>query len=156
MAKAVGGVVLSDRIFLEEWDPDKDTYVVFQRPRRYEAEALAQLQARAERVYNTGQTGQVVVRESVPMALVETAQVKLCLVESNLPWGEDAPGEEGSLVFIPGKSCRVARKGLTERVEQGFEEAWSALDDDVCEEIIKKLQEWHPPFNWWAPSEGEA
>ena len=153
MARPVEGVVLSDRIFLKEWDPDEDTWVVFQRPARYEAEALAQLQARAERVYNTEQQGQVVLRESTPVAQIESAQVKLCLVESNLSRVEE-DGEEKP-IFVPGRTCRRARKPLTERVEEGFAREWGSLDNELCEEIILALQDWHLPFKWWAPAEGE-
>jgi len=153
MARPVEGVVLSDRIFLEKWDPDKDTWVIFQRPARYEAEALAQLQARAERVYNTEQQGQVILRENTPIAQVESAQVKLCLVESNLAKVNENGDEE--LIFVPGKTCRSVRKPLTERVEGGFSKEWLNLPDELCEEIISKLQDWHLPFKWWAPAEGE-
>ena len=155
MARPVGGVVLSDRIYLEKWDPDKDTWVVFQRPARYEAEALAQLQARAERVYNTENQGQVILRESTPIAQVESAQVKLCLVESNLVWGEGGLGSDGDPIFVPGKTCRRPRKNLTNTVENGFQQVWDTLDNELCEEIIESLQNWHLPFKWWAPAEGE-
>ena len=68
MAKAVEGIVLSERLPLTRWDPDGDTYVVFQRPLRFEAEALARMQARSELVFDTEEQGRVTQRERVPLA----------------------------------------------------------------------------------------
>lgn len=153
MAKAVEGIVLSERLALTRWDPDGDTYVVFQRPLRFEAEALARMQARSELVFDTEEQGRVTQRERVPLAELETTMVQLCLVESNLPKvtedGEEVP------VFVPGKTCRMARKGLTAKVQNGFLAEWHNLPDELCEEIVQQLQAFHPPFDWRSPERGE-
>lgn len=143
MAKALEGVVLSDRIRLDKWDPDGDSYVVFQRPSRWESEQLAAMQAQSELVFDTEQRGEVRQRDRTALAVLESRMVAMTLVECNIP-----SADTGDLVFIPGQSCRAPRKKLTDRVEKGFYEAWYALPDELSEEIIDKLRDWHPPFNW--------
>ena len=71
--------------------------------------------------------------------------VSLCLVDSNLAWEVD--GEEVP-IFVPGKNCRESGKLLPDRINNAFRKEWQELDDELCEEIIDKLREWHPPFNW--------
>jgi len=153
MAKVVEGAILSERLPLKRFDPDGDTWVMFQRPARFEAEALARMQARSELVFDTEEQGRVTQRERVPLAELETTMVQLCLVESNLV-KLDSKGEEVP-VFVPGKTCRAARKMPTQGMQIRFLDEWRELPDELCEEIIDLLREFHPPFDWRNPARGE-
>lgn len=146
MARAVKGIELSDKIPLEEWDPEGETWVRFQRPRRYEAETLAQMQAQTAYEFNTEERGKVTQRERIPLAVLESAMVSMCLVESNLTL-ESEEGESVPL-FVQGQTCRSPRKPMPDKVDRGFQKVWRDLPDELCEEIVGKLREWHPPFNW--------
>lgn len=153
MAKVVEGIVLSERLPLKEFDPDGDTYVVFQRPARFESEALARMQARSELIFDTEEQGRVAQRERVSLAELETVMVQLCLVESNLAMLNDK-GEEVP-IFVPGKTCRAARRPISANVQTGFMNKWQELPDELCEEIISLLRQFHPPFDWRNPGRGE-
>lgn len=154
MAKAVGSVVLSPQIPLNQWDEDGETYVVFQEPRRYEAEQLAHMQAQSVLEWNSDEVGLMRQRDRLPLAAYETAMVAMCLVGSNLTRVDEETGEE-SPVFVPGKSCRAPRKGLTEKIKLAFEKEWADLPASLAEEVVAKLREWHPPFNWRDLDENE-
>lgn len=149
MSKAVVTNVISEEIPLKKFDESGKTWVKFQRPKRWEAEQLAHTQAQSELIYNTEQRGEVRHRERVPLAIIESQMVSMCLVESNLT------DEDEKQIFVPGKTCREARKELSERVQKGFYEKWHDLDNEICEEIVDLLRAWHVPFNWRA-EEGEA
>jgi hypothetical protein len=142
MSYKVKSLVISDRIPLDGIDPSNETYVVFQRPARWEAERIYQEQAKAEIIFNSADMGTVRQRERVAPAVIESMMVAMCLVESNLAFEGD------ELIFTPGKNCRVAGKDQNTEIENKFFKAWYKLPDEVCEEIIAKLQDWHPPFNW--------
>ena len=79
MARQLSGVVLSDKIILNVWDPDGDEYVIFQRPSRWEDEQLAAMQAKSELVWSTDEQGTVRQRERTPVAVLEAEQVAMCL-----------------------------------------------------------------------------
>lgn len=145
MARVVEGVTQSDHIFLKVWDPDGDTYVVFQRPRRREAELLSEMQAQSVLEWDTDTQGRVRQSERVPLSILESTMVSMCLIDSNL--AREVGGEEVQ-VFIPGKSCRAGGKGFPDRVQNAFSKEWRELPDELCEEIVDLLREWHPPFNW--------
>ena len=147
MARPVEGVVLSGQIPLTEWDPDGETYVEFQRPRRFEAEQLAQMQAKSTLEWDSADVGTMRQRERVPLALLESAMVSMCLVGSNLTRVNDETGEEEP-IFVPGKTCRAPKKLMPAKVESSFRKEWEELPDELAEEIVDKLREWHPPFNW--------
>ena len=153
MAKVVEGVILSDRLPLTEFDPEGETYVVFQRPARFESEALSRMQARSELIFDTEEQGRVAQRERVSLAELETAMVQLCLVESNLA-KLDKDGEQVP-IFVPGKSCRAARRPMSHNVQNKFLDEWQQLPDEICEEIIFLLRQFHPPFDWRNPERGE-
>ena len=150
MAKGLGGIVLSERLFLKKWDPDEDTYVVFQRPARWESEQIAAMQAKAELVI-PDEGRDLIQRERTAVPVIEAQMVCMCLVECNLP------DENGEPVFVPGRTCRAKRKRMTERVQEGFYRAWYRPDfpDDLAEEMIELLRQWHPPFNWRGGGEEE-
>ena len=156
MAKAIEGVVLSGPIRLEKYDPDGDSYVVFQRPARWEREKLDEMQARVEYEWDSAERGKVRQRNHVPPSRLETQMVAMCLVECNIPAGAGHPiVKEGALLFVPGQSCRQAHKFLTGSTEEAFKKVWDTLPDDLAEEIIAALMEFHPPFNWKVPQQGE-
>ena len=144
MAKSVSGTVVSEQIPLTEFDDTGNTWVVFQRPKRRESEKLAIMQAQSELIYNTDAQGEVRQRDRIPLTVIESQMVCLCLVESNLSY------EDGKQLFIPGQTCRMTKKQVTIKVDDGFNQAWGDLDDDLADEIVDKLREWHPPFNWRA------
>lgn len=149
MAKALTGIVTSGKLYLEKWDEEKDTYVVFQRPSRREAEMLAAMRAKAELVWNTEEQGTVRQRDGVPLMTQESEMVAMCLVECNLP------DEDDKLVFVPGTSCRVQGKPLTGAQKTRFYKNWGDLPDELATEITDKLREFHPPFNFRSSEEGE-
>jgi hypothetical protein len=148
MARQLEDILVSDEIPLTEWDPEGDEWVKFQRPTRLEGEELAEMQARSELVWSTAEQGQVAQRDRTPLAVLESAMVAMCLVDSSLK-RKDEP------VFVPGTSCRQVGKMLGQRQRNGFYKAWHSLPDELAEEIIAKLREWHPPFDWRNPEEGE-
>lgn len=150
MAKAIGGLVLSERLRLSQYDPEGDSYVVFQRPSRMEAERIASMQAQSVLEWTSEEHGVMRQRERVPIAVLESEMVAMSLVECNVPWTK-----EGDLVFTPGVSCREQDKPLTERVRGNFYEVWHKLPNDLCENIIAELQRFHPPFDWRKPDRGE-
>jgi hypothetical protein len=149
MARPLEGIVLSEQYELKMWDPNGDSYVQFQRPSRFEAEQIATMQARSELVFNDEAQGEVRQRDRVAIAVLQSEMVALTLVECNIP------DEDGNLLFSPGKSCRRPPKRITARQKDAFYEAWHRCDDDLCEEIIEKLKEFHPPFDWGNPDRGE-
>ena len=151
MARQLSGVVLSERVKLDRWDPEGDEYVVFQRPSRWEMERLAAMQARSELVWNTEEQGTVRQRERTPIAELEAEQVCMCLVECSV---KDAEGEP---LFVPGKTCRAAMKRMGQRQRDGFYGVWHRpdFDPDLAEELIEKLHEFHPEFDWRNPDRGE-
>lgn len=153
MARALEGVVVSEAIPLLEWDDTGGTYVKFQRPSRVEEENLATMQARSELVWSTEERGRVTQRERVPLTVLESEMVAMTLVECNLP---EADGE--TLVFVPGKTCRRMNGPFDDKVRNGFYKAWYRPDfpPELAEEIVDKLIEWHPPFDWRNPGEGEG
>ena len=150
MAKGLSGIVLSERIFLDKWDPDKDTFVVFQRPSRWEMEELDKVYAQVELEFDDEKQGTMIQRNRVPFSVLESKQVSMALVESNIP------DEEGNPLFVPGKTCRAARKNMGQRAEEGFYRVWYRADfpPELAQEIVEKLHEWHPPFDWRNPAEG--
>jgi hypothetical protein len=143
MAKGLRGVVTSDKIPLKVWDPSGETYVRFQRPSRFEAEQLDTIRARAEIVWSTAEQGTVRQRDMTPLSVQESEMVAMCLVESNLP------DDNGDPVFVPGKTCRQSGVPLTERARGGFFGKWHGSDfpDELAQEIIEALVEWHPDFD---------
>ena len=149
MSKKVVTNVISEEIPLKKYDETGKTWVQFQRPKRWEAEQLASTQAQSELIYNTEQRGEVRHRERVPLAIIESQMASMCLVNSNLIDEDDKP------LFVPGKTCREARKELTSKIQDGFYKVWHDLDNEICEEIVDLLRSWHTPFNWRA-EEGEA
>jgi len=151
MAKPVSGTVISEKLFLEKFDPDGDTWVRFQRPKRWEQEQIDAMQAQSELIWSSESQGEMRQRDRVPVSVLESEMVCLCLVESNLPHDD----EEQSLVFVPGTSCRVAQKGLGQKAREGFYKKWHQMDGLVADEIVELLQEWHPPFGWGG-DQGEA
>lgn len=150
MSKKVVGTVISEHIPLTAWDESGETYVVFQRPKRWEEEVLDTMQAKSELVWSTAEQGQVRQRDRTPLSVIESEMVAMCLVESNLA------EEDGTVLFLPGKSCREMRKSLSDKAREGFYKAWKELDGEIADEIVNKLREWHPPFDWRAPGRGEA
>lgn len=148
MARQLEDIVVSDEIALTEFDPGGDVWVRFQRPTRLEAESLAEMQARSELVWNTAEQGQVAQRDRTPLAVLESDMVAMCLVGSNLQRGDED-------VFVPGKTCRHQGKALGQMQRKGFYGEWYKLPDELAEEIIAKLREWHPPFDWRSPERGE-
>ncbi len=139
MARPIIGIVLSDKIHLTEWDPDGDSYVVFRRPTRRETEALAALFMNNPVQWNEdGRTVTQLTRTSV--AVVDREEVKLCMVECNVP------DENGKPLFRPGISCRPPDGYLTETIETKFYRAWGDVPDELAEEIARELRRWHPPF----------
>lgn len=147
MAKAVGSVLLSGKLPLKEWDDSEETWVEFQEPRRWEAERLAQMQAQSVLEWNSDDVGLMRQRDRMPLAAYESEMVAMCLVGSNLARVDDETGEE-SPIFVPGKTCRAPRKGMSDKLGSAFKKEWSDLPATLCEEIIALLREWHPPFNW--------
>jgi len=143
--RLVEGVTTSGRIALSDWDSDGEVYVVFQRPRRHEAEQLATMQAQSVLEWDTDTQGRVSQRERVPLAILESTMVSMCLVESNLAKEQD--GKEVQ-IFVPGKTCREPGKVHSDRIGAAFRKEWQDLPDELCEEIVNRLREWHPPFNW--------
>jgi len=151
MGKSVPSIEISEQLKLEEFDPSGETWVQFQRPRRFEREQLTRLRAQTVFEWDSDERGTVRQRDMVPETILDSERVALCLVDSNIM---DEEGE-GPL-FVPGKTCRKARKRLPEVVKARFYEVWSELPDDLAEEIISLLHEWHPPFDWRHPErEGE-
>jgi hypothetical protein len=149
MAKRLPGIEISEQIPLDGFDPEGKTWVQFQRPRRWEREQLSRLRAQSVLEWTNDEQGTVRQREIVPEPVMDSERVAMCLVDSNL---EDS---EGNKVFVPAKSCRQARKSLSPKARDRFYEVWGDLPDDVAEEIILKLAEWHPPFDWRNPDRGE-
>lgn len=154
MAKPIGSVVLSSQIALTDWDEAGETYVIFQEPRRFEAEQLAHMQAQSVLEWNSDEVGLMRQRDRLPLAAYETAMVAMCLVGSNLTRVDEETGEE-SPVFVPGKTCRAPRKGINSKIEDAFKREWADLPASLAEEIVAKLREWHPPFNWRDNSESD-
>lgn len=152
MAKAIGGTVLSDVIRLEQWDPDGDSYVMFRRPTRLDAERLAQMQAQSVIEWTEESQRTVRQRERVPWAILFSEMACLCLVECNIPEEESGPP-----LFIPGKTCLPPNHTgpIPEKIRQGFYRVWHLLPNELCEEIISKLMDFHPPFDWREPMRGE-
>jgi hypothetical protein len=152
MAKGLTGAVLSDKMRLKKWDPDGDAYVVFQRPSRWEAEQLAKMQAQSELVWRTDEQRTVRQRDRTAIAVLESEQVAMCLVECNIP------NEEGELLFVPGQTCRAPMKGFGQRQREGFYKVWyqPGFDPDLAEEIVDALHKFHPPFDFRSPDEGEG
>lgn len=134
---------------IEQVPLDEDTFVTFQRPRRWEREQISRMRAQAVLEWPEGERI-VRQRDIVPEDVLDSERVCLCLVDSNLC------DEDGEPIFVPGKSCRQAKKSLTDRAKAGFYEKWHELPDDVAELIIQKLQDWHPPFDWRNPERGEV
>lgn len=151
MARKLEGVVLSERLYLKEWDPDGDEYVVFQRPARWEGEQLDTMQARSVLEWDTEEQGTVRQRERTPISILEAEQVALCLVECSV---ED---KDGNKLFVPGSTCRAPMKGLGQKQREGFYKVWHRPDFDtgLAKEIIKLLHEFHPDFDWRNPDRGE-
>lgn len=149
MSKRLPGVEISEAIPLMAYDESGETWVQFQRPRRWEREQIAQIRARSVLEWDTDVRGTVRQRDIVPEDVLDSERVGLCLVDSNLC------DEEGTQLFVPGKTCRAAKKPLTEKTRDAFYEAWHNLPDDVAQEIIEALVAWHPPFNWRNPGLGE-
>jgi len=139
MAKPLEGIVLSEPIRLEQYDPDGDSYVIFQRPARWEAEKIAELYSQTPIQYEDAGR-KITQMNTTPWAVVDREQVKMCLVECNIPT------EDGKLVFKPGASCRAPKGAISDRIEVRFYAAWFSLPDDLAEEIAEKLRKWHPPF----------
>jgi len=153
MSKKVVGTVISEHIPLKEWDDSGETYVVFQRPKRWEEEVLDKMQAASELVWSTAEQGTVRQRDRTPLSVIESEMVAMCLVESNLAKAEE---DGGAVLFVPGKSCRETRKSLSDKAKDGFYASWRELDGEIADEIVNLLREWHPPFDWRAPGRGEA
>ena len=149
MAKPITGAIVSEKLALPKWDEAGETWVQFQRPTRWEDEQISQLRAQAELVWDSAEQGTVRQRDSVPLMLQETKMVALCLVESNICTADDI------LIFSPGVSVRRVGKRLTVKQEQKFLDAWYGLDGELADEIVEKLREWHPPFDFRNPSRGE-
>jgi hypothetical protein len=150
MSKRLPSIEVSEAIPLSRYDESNETWVQFQRPRRWEREQISQIRARSVLEWDTESQGTVRQRDIVPEDVLDSERVALCLVDSNLC------SEEGEQLFVPGKSCRQAKKALLPGIKDKFYSAWHDLPDDVAQEIIEKLVEWHPPFNWRNPSLGEA
>jgi hypothetical protein len=148
MARQLEDVVVSGQLFLKTWDPDGDEWVRFQRPSRLEAETLAEMQSRSELVFHTETEGQVSQRDRTPLAVLESEMVAMCLIESSLM-------KDDELVFKPGVTCRAQGKNLGSKQRAGFYRAWHNMNNDLCEEIITLLQDWHPDFDWRNPDRGE-
>jgi len=129
---------------------DEETYVTFQRPRRWEREQISRLRAQSALEWDSDDRGTVRQRDLVPETILDSERVCLCLVDSNLA------DENGEQLFIPGKTCRAAKQDITPKARDGFYKVWYALPDDIAEMIARKLHEWHPPFNWRNPELGEA
>lgn len=148
MARQLEGVIASDKMFLKKWDPDGDEYVRFQRPTRWEAERIAEMQSRSELVWHTDTEGQVSQRDRTPLAVLESEMVAMCLIECSLM-------RDDKLLFQGGTTCRAEGKGLGAKQREGFYKVWYSLPDELCNEIVSLLQEWHPDFNWRNPQLGE-
>ena len=144
MAKPAKGVVISEEIPLKKHDESGKTWVKFQRPKRWEQEQIDTLQLQSEVIWNTETRGEMRQRERVPLSVIESEMVAVCLVESNLSW-EDTPDQ---LIFKPGRTCRAAKKPSDEKIRKAFYDQWNELDSDLADEIVAVLREWHPPFNW--------
>jgi len=151
MAKPVSGTVISEQLPLLEHDESGDAWVKFQRPKRWEEEQIDAMQAQSELIWSSDARGEMRQRDRVPLSVLESEMVCLCLVESSLP-NDD---EDQTLIFVPGKTCRVAKKGLGQKVREGFYKEWHNLDGVVADEVVKLLQDWHPPFSWGG-DQGEA
>lgn len=142
MAKPLSRTPLvSDQIRLDEYDPEGDSYVVFQEPRRGEQERIDRLMASSEITY-ADMGREVRQRDRIPPSVQESFWVAACLVECNIP------DEDGKLLFKPGKTCVAKGKNLTGEVETGFMEVWKLLSGPLADEIVKKLGEFYPPFSW--------
>jgi len=150
MSKRLPSIEVSEAIPLSKWDETGETWVQFQRPRRWEREQIAQIRAKSVLEWDTEVQGTVRQRDIVPEDVLDSERVALCLVDSNLC------GEDGEPLFVPGKSCRATKKMLEPNTKTQFYKAFHSLPDDVATEIIEKLVEWHPPFNWRNPGLGEA
>lgn len=149
MSKRLPSIEISEAIPLTKYDESGETWVQFQRPRRWEREQISQIRARSVLEWDTESQGTVRQRDIVPEDVLDSERVALCLVDSNLC------DEEGEQLFVGGKTCRGTKKALSEKAKDGFYSAWHNLPDDVAAEIIEKLVEWHPPFNWRNPKLGE-
>jgi hypothetical protein len=133
-------------MYLTKWDPDGDEYVVFQQPSRLEQETIDAMQAQSELVFHTDEQGKVTQRDRVPMSKLESEMVAMCLVESSIK-------KDDELVFVPGKTCRLKGKGMGQIQHHGFYKVWHSPDfpPELAEEIVEKLFEFYPPFDWRAP-----
>jgi len=149
MAKPVVGQIVSDEIKLDIWDEEGDTWVRFVQPGRLEEEVLARMRAKAELVWSTEEQGTVRQRDTVPLMTQESEMVALCLCESNLP------NEKGDLIFRSGVNCRTTTKAITGVQKERFYQAWYSLSGPLCEEIVAKLVDWYPPFDFRNPERGE-
>jgi len=141
--KKLPSIEISEPIPLKEYDETGETWVQFQRPRRWEREQLSRLRAQAVLEFDTAERGTVRQRDIVPETVVDSERVAVCLVDANI-LDEEGKGP----VFVPGKTCRQAKKRFPINIKDNFYEAWEQLPDDLCEEIIAALLEFHPPFDW--------
>ena len=157
MPYEVEDVEVSGEIQLLALDPSGETYIKFQRPRRWESEALSRYRASTP-ILEWDESGQTMRQKNLlPEPIMDSERVCLCLVDSNLVW--KSRGDDKLVpIFIPGKTCRKA--GSTEPMSNTLKElfyvAWRSLPDQVAEAIIAALHEWHPPFDWRNPGRGEA
>lgn len=151
MARKLDGIVLSEQVPLDRWDPEGDEYVVFQRPARWEEEQLDAMQARSVYEFNTEEQGLVRQRERTPIAQLESEQVCMCMVECSV---QDA---DGTQLFVSGDTCRAPRKKLGSKQRDGFYRVWYRPDfpSELAAEIIEKLHQFHPPFDWRNSDRGE-
>jgi len=134
-AKRLPDVEISEPLPLKEFDESGETWVQFQRPRRWEREQISQMRAKAILEFDTADQGTVRQRDVIPEDVLDGRRVCVCLVDSSLL---DAQGKP---VFVPGKTCRAARKMLTNDVEDGFNAQWAELPDNVAQEISRLLAE---------------
>jgi len=148
MAKAVSlKPTTSGQMRLEKWDPDGDSYVIFQEPRRGEQQEIDTLLASSEITYADGGR-EIKQRDRMPLSVQEEHMVARTLVECNVPEEDsDKP------IFYPGKTCRAAGKALTGDVSVAFGKVWRNLPGKLADEIVELMGEFYPPFSWRGTSE---
>jgi hypothetical protein len=142
MAKRLPGIVVSEELPLDKFDETGETFVKFRRPTRWEVEELSKVQADSELTWDLAEKGRLLERRLTTMANLQTEMVFLCLVDSNVL------DEEGEPYFKPGKNCRTVKDRPSTKTRDNFNAVWGALDSEVAKEIIDKLLDFHPNFDW--------